>query len=128
MPVEIDKKEKVRVVMTMKKTLPKSMSDPMMSMRDMVVQMFVKSEGTPLGTLHSQSDGSLISTPMSTLMCTLIGTLMSTLIFKYDGTLLNTPSTPMGTANFKYDDEPMGRLMGLPPEFIPSNGRNYRVI
>ena len=31
----------------------------------------------------------------------------------------------MGTANFKYDDEPMGRLMGLPPEFLPSNGRNY---
>ena len=31
--------------------------------------------------------------------------------------------TLMGTANFKYNNAPMGRPMGLPPDFLPPNGK-----
>ena len=121
-PVEIDKKEKDRIVTTMKKTLPKSMVDQMLSMRDIVTQMFVKSEGTPLGTLHSQSDG----TPMSTRMCTPMGTLMGTLMGKpisnSDGTLKSTPNCKSdGTPVFKF----YGASMGSPPEFLALIGRIF---
>ena len=61
--VENAEKEKVRFVNKMKKTLLMFLVEQVLSRNDVVTQMFVYSEGTPLVTINSKSHGTLMITP-----------------------------------------------------------------